>query len=316
MSKFNHACIHDQWHVPSCDNCCSLHTAGIPSLSPKEREDLEFKLECNLEEITKKFADYTHWVHQSFENKNIEVKALQTFLLGVSSFNSKCYDHKLSLLDSKKAKLEKANSICEIFGILKTECCTFLDFHIFEHLLSVFEIEANFEYPQELKKYLEKHRISEFIELKSSLNDISEDKDKLIIVLDIPETGKLIDVTNIKKNIAKILGLNPSALYIYDIKKKCVMVIMLLTKAVAEFIFIGPDIFSQNQKEQFRQLSIQSLECNGYKFNFTHKIGKHNVLCVDVCEIHEQGVEIRLISTLRAQINSWISDLDSFVCNP
>lgn len=239
----------------------------------RDLTDLEFQLERNREKITDSFALYTHSVQLSFEIRNIEVEKLRTFLYGLSCFNSSCDIEKCGLLYSKKAKLERADSICKIFAILKVECCcNFLNFHIFELLLDAFEIERdqeNLKYPEKIKAYIEKHNISEILQLKPILHEISDDTKKCILVLDIAETSKLIRVTDLVKGVANIVGLNPSAILILDIKKKCVMVIVLLPKSVAEFIFIGRDIFSQDQREQFRNNSVQLLECNGYSFDFT-----------------------------------------------
>lgn len=234
--------------------------------------DLEQQLYCNLEDILNSFGDFTHCVQVALEKKNVDVGTLRTFLLGFPAFISGCGDQRLMLLASKKNELEKCSSVCEIFALLKTQCSSFLNCRIFERIMKSFEIKTDQEYlnyPDKLKAYIEKHRVSEFVELKPIISELTDDTKELVLVLDIPATSKLAEATNIVETVAKIMNLNPSAVLIHSIKRKCVVVTVLIPTPVADYIFVSDDIFSKDENQKFRNQSVQQLRCSNYCFDFT-----------------------------------------------
>lgn len=183
------------------------------------------------------------------------------------------------LLASKKAKLEEASCISEIMIILKTECTSFLNYQIFESLIKNFQLDdgrENLKYPEQLQAYINKHKISEFIEIQPILSELSDDKKELILVLDIEPTCRLSGLMDLGKAVAKIMGLKQSALLIYSIKESCVVVSYLIPTFVAEFIFIGDGIFTKEQTDAFRKLSVQRLECNTLEFVISPHEGFHH----------------------------------------
>ena len=204
---------------------------------------------------------------------NIDVKRLCTYLLGLSSFNLDHRDQKLMLLSSKRTELERANNLNDIFIILKTECASFLNYHIFERLLKNFKINKkdieSLKYPEKLRDYVKKHKISEFVEIQPQLGRLTDDRKELVLVLDIESTCRLSQITDIGKAVAKIMGLKQSTLLIHNIKLSCVVVAFLLSSPVANFIFVNNKIFSKNQVENFQTLSIQKIKCNDFTFDFT-----------------------------------------------
>ena len=83
---------------------------------------------------------------------------------------------------------------------------------------------------------------------------------------------KLDRFLDIVRSVAKVMDLQPSMLLIYDIKESCVEVTFLIPKSVADSIFTHDKIFSEFQREEFRRLQVQLLECNGYCFEFIHEV--------------------------------------------
>lgn len=242
----------------------------ISSLPPAVFVDLKQQLESNLEEILFCFADYTDSVQESLEERNITVKRLCAYLISLPSFTRAYSDSKLMLLASKKDMLEEACCISDIMIILKTECTSFLNYQIFESLIKKFKLEGEeiLKYPEKLQKYIRMHKISEFIEIQPILIELTDDKKELILVLDIEPTCRLSGLTDLGKAVAKILGLKQSALLIHNIKESCVVVSYLISTFVAEFLFVSDEIFSEVQKEEFRALLVQRLECNRCTFTF------------------------------------------------
>ena len=238
-------------------------------MSPADRGDLQFLLESNLRNILFAFANYTFCVQQSLQEKNVEVDSICDYLIGFTS-----NEHSIALLSgAKRAKLAEANSISKIFRFLKEECTSFLNYDIFEYLIERFKLDRDQEdlkYPEKLKAYVKKQRISEFIETKPALSKYTDDTMKLTLVLDIDSMCRLDKLLDVAKAVAKILGVLPSTLLIYDIRESCVEVTFLIQKSIAESIFSNyNEIFSGDQEDKFRQLQVKKLECNGHSFKFT-----------------------------------------------
>ena len=237
-------------------------------MSPADRGDLQFLLESNLRNILFAFANYTFCVQQSLQEKNVEVDSICDYLIGFTS-----NENSIALLSgAKRAKLAEANSISKIFRFLKEECTSFLNYDIFEYLIERFKLnrdQEDLKYPQKLKAYVKKQRISEFIETKPALSKYTDDTVKLTLVLDIDSMCRLDKLLDVAKAVAKILDVLPSTLLIYDIRESCVEVTFLIPKSVAESIFSNGEIFSGDQEDKFRQLLVKKLECNGHTFKFS-----------------------------------------------
>lgn len=205
---------------------------------------------------------------------NLDVKVVGSYLLRLPSFTCDSRSQNLTLLSAKKEKFEKAVDAIDIFIILE-ECTSFMNYHIYEHLISKFQI-ANEElrilsYPQRLWAYVEKHKISEYIQMHPSLKQYSDDTKDLVLVLDIETTCRLSKLLDLREVVAKVMDLDPSSLLLHDIKEHCVIVTFRIPTSVADVIFTGrpSKVFSQEQRGTFRNLLVQQLQCNGYEFDFT-----------------------------------------------
>lgn len=136
-------------------------------------------------------------------------------------------------------------------------------------------------YPQKLRRYLEKHTVSEFVAMNPVLNQYTDDTKELVIILDIQQiTAHMSQVIDIGQAVAHIMKLKQSQLLIHNIAGGSVIVAFLVPIMVAEYIFRGPIdcIFSQEQIEEFRKISILVLECNGYKFDFSFPSSKSCII--------------------------------------
>jgi hypothetical protein len=244
---------------------------SISSLPPTVHDDLQWKLEINLEDILKYFGKYTFFVQETIEAKGISVEKLCDCLL---SYTCHVGDPKVAIIPSAmKTELENAKSTSQIFRILKRkDCSSFFNYRIFECVLDCFEVARDHEalkYPEKFDEYVKKHRISELIELAPVLSKYTDDKLTLVLIFNLDPRSKLKELLDIQEAVTKNLRLPPSALLIYGIKECCVKVAFLISKAIAEKIFISGEIFSDTQIEEFRRLSVLLLRCNGYTYDFS-----------------------------------------------
>lgn len=92
------------------------------------------------------------------------------------------------------------------------------------------------KYPEDLIDYIHKHKISEFLSINPRLETVPDSLKKLTLQFDVKGASKIAKVCNLKRAIAGILKLNPSALQLVDIEKGCVVVTFLIPTEVADYI--------------------------------------------------------------------------------
>ena len=239
-------------------------------MDPDIKMDLEYVLEKNLDEIITKYALYVDCVRALVKEKGVSPEDLCSFLLSLSASSKSYKGQTLSLLSDKKSELIKKGTITDIFNFLTTECASFLNYDIFEKIQKKYNLPGDREelsYHEYLKAYIESHKISEFIKINPLLN-CEDGSKKLILKYDIETTCSLAKVNELKKFIAKILDLNPSALHILDIKDGCLLVTFLTPASIADAIFTSDTAFTSQQIHELQSASVLWMECNGHTFNF------------------------------------------------
>ena len=254
-------------------------------MHPDVKMDLEFILEKNLKEIVKKYAFYVDSLRAIIEEKGILPEALQSFLLSLPAFSDSCKGKKLSLLSDKETELKQCQTITAIFTFLTTKCASFLNYDIFESIVENYKVnkEENdkLKYHNHLKAYIEKHEVSEFVKINPLLKPKNGSKE-LTLKYDIETTCCLAKVDELKKFIADILDLSPSALYIVDIEDGCVIVTFHIPAPIADAIFTPNTVFTSQQEDNFQALSILWLKCNGFTFYFgKRKFEDQGIIIID-----------------------------------
>ena len=183
------------------------------------------------------------------------------------------------------------------------------------------------EYPDHLKAYLEKHKISEFIEINPLLREFTTKSTELVLKIDIEATSRLSKLKRLKTTVAKILGLKSRTLRLLDVNDGCIAATFLLPTLVAELVFTEHTALTDEQSEQLRNLSVLRLECNNcVPFENDHegtKIEEPNDGCIAatfllptlVAELvftehtaltDEQSEQLRNLSVLRLECNNCV----------
>jgi hypothetical protein len=237
-------------------------------LSADARRTLRQQLQRNLIAIQESFAGYIDCIQQALVEKGVRLQRLKSYLVRLPCV---CGDQNFMLLSSKKDDIEEAVDIYDLF--MKLDGCTsFLNCFIFEKIVIQFKIDEgqeSLQYPKELRRYVEKHTISQFIEVHPVLNNYTDGTKKLVLILDIELTCKFSKLVDIGHSVARLMNMDECALLIHNVGKHCVIATFLIHSLVADKIFTGPaaSIFSIGQKDQLRNLSVLQLKCNGYDFN-------------------------------------------------
>ena len=241
--------------------------------------DLEYILDEYHKEIVARYASYVLRIRNWFEEKK-SVDTLRSYLLSLDAFQSGSnLNAHCKLLSGIKDELEKATTICQIFDVVNN-CTSFINYELYECMVNDHHICTDqrpeaLRYPEHLKAYFEKHRITEIIKISPKFSPnlekyIYADKlKKLILKLDVDKTSKLAKVIEIKKDIAKIFKILPSAIQLYTIDDGCVVVTFYLPTLIANLVF--PECgrtLSPEETEKFRSISVLWLECNSNRYSF------------------------------------------------
>lgn len=254
--------------------------ASHDEMDPKVKMDLEYILEKNLKQIMKKYASYVDCLRAMIKGKGVTPEDLRAYLLSLPTFTK---GQKLSLLSDKEAELEKCNTIATIFTFLTTKCASFLNYDIFQDILENYDIcqdREKLKYQDHLRAYIEKHKISEFIKINPLLKT-KGDSTELTLKYDIESTCRLAKVNELKKLIADILDLNPSALCLCDIKHGCVIVTFHIPASVADIIFTPNSVLTIQQEDELRSASILWIKCNGHTFHIGERESKEEIYKIE-----------------------------------
>ena len=268
-----------------------------------ERADLQYQLKQNLLEIKGRYASYVMCICLSLQNKGVTVKNLRTYLLSLDAFQSSHYNTNLKLLSDKEDKLEKADDIEDIFCILVRECASFLNYGIFQSIIEEYDIDTSqkkLAYPEHLKAYVDKHKLSEFYEINPELKSFTDDS-KLVLLLNIEVVCTLGTLKERIEAIAKVLKIKPSALRLLSIEEGCVIVVLFLPVSIARVIFRDDLIFSSEQEDEFRALSVKWMQCNGYEYKFEDREQENPV--------NNRGMF--LLSGERVYLKGWLAGSDT-----
>ena len=231
--------------------------------------DVEQRVRENLNKINRRYASFVQCIKTSIKEKRVETSDLRSYLMNMSSFF--CDDKQEPVLFTDlEEELLAAKNIDEIFMLISKKYASFLDFEIFQSMIDDYNIDTGQEklnYETYLEEYLKKQKISEFIDINPQLKKVTKGT-KIVLKLNVNTTRSLIHIVDIKRSIAKILGLQKSAIRIYDVKKGCVLVTLLIPTATAGAIFYSEKEFTTEEIKEFQALSILWLECNGTIIKF------------------------------------------------
>lgn len=123
------------------------------------------------------------------------------------------------------------------------------------------------QYPQHLQNYFCSCDIVNFIKINPELENHTETDAsvKMTLKLDIEKTKQVSEVTDLKRAVANILGLETCAVRLLGIKRGCVEVTFLIPFKAADVIFTTDRMFTA---DEFQSLSVLRLKCGNVEFNF------------------------------------------------
>jgi hypothetical protein len=244
---------------------------SIDSLDPDTKADLRRQLNRELRNINMLYTIYVNCIRRSLKEKGVDPKDLCCDLMNFPAFNRS--DQSLSLVSAHEAELEKAGDINKIFSILSREYASFLNYHIFDFILTQYQVDMGqdeLKYPEHLTAYLKRHYVLEFVNINPLLKKYSASKE-LFLKIDLASTSKLAKVIELRDAIAEILEVRSAAMRLLDIKDGCVVATFLIPTPVAKRVFNKYPFLTKEQQKALSELPILHIECNDYFFDFTAK---------------------------------------------
>ena len=130
---------------------------------------------------------------------------------------------------------------------------------IFERIAKTYQLnngQDEFKYPEHLETYIKKQKISEFIKINPLIEKLTTNSTEMILKFDIESTSQLAKLKKLKSSVARILGLSPSAIQLYDIKDGCVVATFLIPTPVAELVFNADTVLTEEQEKELRTLQV------------------------------------------------------------
>ena len=247
-----------------------MSCSDVSTLDQDVHDDLIFILKRKRDEIMNRYASFVSCLCTSVKATGVSVEDFRTYLLKLPAFTNNQQD---KLLSGVKDDMKKACTINEIFDLIGEEYTSFLNYDIFLSILNQYCSGVNnnaLNYPEHLKAYIDQHKINEFIRVNPELAKITDTDEKFKFKFDIEETSKVAKVLDLKSKIAAILGITPSALRLFSIKKGCLIVTFLTPAFVADKIFSAGGILATKQIHELRVNSVLWVKCGDYRI----KVGK------------------------------------------
>ena len=242
---------------------------GPASMDP---ELVKMKLESNLRTIRNCYSSYRAHIYESIKDR-VSVDSLRMFLLDSPALD--CVEdedeRQYKLLSEVKTQLEEAKSVYDILTLLTNECASFLNYEVFYLIQDEFKVDTTKNlYPDHLKRYINIHKVPEFVAINPKLENFPGASEKLIFKFNIPKISEFGRVVDLKVAIAEILRLKPSALQLIaiDIKDGCVEVTFRIPSDVGGYIFRQ---LSPKEIDAIRGLPVVWLKYGHYELNFKKK---------------------------------------------
>ena len=229
------------------------------------------QLRRSLKEIGSQYASYIRCIYTSLEARGVTTKDFTAYLLKLPALKVDPADQQ-QLLAGLRTELGKAESITDIVTLLDENCASFLDYGIFDDIVKEYGIGENqtdknrekLRYPEHLKAYAEKHKLSELIKIIPELGKPTSDSEEVTLKFEINLSKyRLANLLELKSIVSDILEIQESSLRLLSIKDGCVIITFQIISSVAHFAFRRGKSLTIQQIKGFRDLSAIWIKFRG-----------------------------------------------------
>ena len=234
-------------------------------MSENERSILRGRLTNDYRRINSEYSTLNRSIRKSLRDHQITPQQLSEVLMELNAFSLRKHDNSKPLLAECLDEIEKAESVDNVFKILRPYG-SFFDCYVIKHIVQ--SQLCTDDDRENLKQYLEK--LSDYC--KRSIYECphfaTPDQDPKFRMLvmkvddDISKSFTIKALDAFRDELATTLNLEAHTLHLCSVEEGCLQ----LTFQVP--IFVKDELFplSHEQKQTLERLHIQKIECDGIQF--------------------------------------------------
>ena len=285
------ACLLSLYYTDASDNRSRDSEAPSPRVGEDVQQDIIQQLQRHYMTIGRQYAAYVSCICTSLKEKHVNPRDLSTFLLKLPALRVDTDDGQYRLLAGLRAQFQRAETINDIIDAMDF---SFLEYHVFQDIVERYRLDENQAtvmdplrlYPDRLKEYIEKHKISEFIQINPQLSTLDSSSEELTLKFRVDLSRyRLKNLIELKSIIADILGIRVSALRLLSVEEGCMLVTFLIPLPVAQLIFPSGSALTEQQMKSFRRLLALWLKCCGFTISFGNTLSENVVRSVQAKSI-------------------------------
>ena len=200
----------------------------------------------------------------SFEKHQIPLHKLRSHIMTLGAFSPVHEGPQKPALDNHFKDLKAANTVSEIFWVLRDNI-SFFNYHILEHIISVFGTEKDNENLQWYKKQFEEYAKRRMYECLPQFGPACETgyADVFVKVDKQYEMYTVTEVERLRSQLSKILHVSSQGvLRLCRVEKGCFQLTFQVPLFVQEAIFP----LSNKQEVQLAEKGVIRLMCGKYQF--------------------------------------------------
>ena len=227
------------------------------------------------------YASFVFSICTSVKSR-ISAQALSSYLLGLPAFKNSenSEDEKdLVLLCGVRERLEQAVTVNSVINALSVDHASFVNCDIFKCIVEEFGLERDREllrrYMEHLQDYMDRHKLTEYMWLNPSFGRVADASGKLVVRLDVAPTMRISQLLEVRTCLAGVVGLWGTAFRLYDVEEGSIIVTFLVPTLIAERVFSNAS-FTPQQAQEFRDLSVMSIQYCDMVYDFTERTGNGN----------------------------------------
>ena len=236
----------------------------LPSEEELEEEDYADSFEKETRKMREQFAGLVSDTCNSLKKRNVAIADLVLFLQNVSPLT----------LKPKMDEMSKATSLAQVLRIVTGHTCSWFDYEMMAVLINRFGDKSDKkrlkQYETNFKKFAEQRLPSGNKHIKVGSGGRCRGK-QLVVKIDKEwNEATFSDLNKIRGNLASILGVRRTDLYLADIREGCIMMTFMITEELARELFPAKDRrLTPFQVKSLKDKGVKYLRCVKVTWRFT-----------------------------------------------
>ena len=253
--------------IPSVSSFPYLDVSG---LNPEQQRELKGRLRIEFTEISVQFQCLVSTTLRSLEKQHVKLRKILSHLMKFETYDPVLKHSNAPVFHQQFKNLEKAESIEEIFWILK-DYMSFFNYHIIEHIINVLGTDDD---QAELKKYqikFQQYARRRVYECPPQYGPVSETghADIFVKVDSRYDDYTVVDIEVFRQKLSELLGFSSKGvLRLCLVKEGCFQLTFQVPSFVKEEIFP----LSREQERALAAEGVIWLTCGEYQFQVSGRI--------------------------------------------